>query len=285
MLILKNLNFAYGKKQVFDNLNLELHAGHIYGLLGSNGMGKSTLLRTLTGLLLPQRGSILVNEHIPGHRTPAFLQQIFFLPEDFLLPDIIIDSFANTTAPFYPQFNRQHFHQYLEEFAIAPDQRLPRLSYGQQKKVLISFGLACHTPFLFMDEPTNGLDMQSKRTFRKLIAGAVDENTCIVISTHQVKDLENLLDQVMVMAQGKMVFNESISSIQDALAFKIAGNEAEVTQALYAEKNLAGHSIVANNTGQESYHVDLELLHKAIIENPVGMQKAFTTILQPSNSF
>lgn len=285
MIILKNLHFAYGKKQVFDNLNLELHGGHIYGLLGSNGMGKSTLLRTLTGLLLPKSGTINVNGHVPGHRSPAFLQQVFFLPEDFLLPDVGINTFVNTTAPFYPQFNRQHFNQYLEAFAIAPDQQLHQLSYGQQKKVFISFGLACHTTFLFMDEPTNGLDMQSKRTFRKLIAGAADENTCIVISTHQIKDLENLMDQVLVMSQGRIVFNQSISSIQDTLAFKIADSEAEAKQALYTEKTLAGHAIITANTVHESFYTDLELLHKAIIENPAGIEKAFTTIPQPSNTF
>lgn len=284
MIILKNLHFAYGKKQVFDNLNLELHAGHIYGLLGSNGMGKSTLLRTLTGLLLPQGGSILVNGHVPGRRTPAFLQQLFFLPEAFLLPDISITQYVNSSAPFYPAFHRQQFDSYLAEFEVPGQSRLQKLSYGQQKKLLISFGLACNTPLLLMDEPTNGLDMASKRAFRKLIAGAVDENKCIVISTHQVKDLENLLDHLLVLNNNQLVFAHPLSLIQDRLSFKVTNNPTEVQQAVYAEQNIAGYEVVLpEHLGNNAGIVDLELLHKAIVANAATINQVLTHHSTTSN--
>ena len=175
MIDIKNLHFSYQKSKVFDNLNLQFQPGHIYGLLGKNGTGKSTLLRNIAGLLFPDQGSVKVLDHIPGHRNPAFLQELFMVPEEFYLPNVSIEKFVDCNASFYPRFDHARFNRYLREFEIPAGNKLQQMSYGQKKKALISFGLACNTSLLLMDEPTNGLDIMSKSQFRKVIAGAIDD--------------------------------------------------------------------------------------------------------------
>ena len=159
MVSIKNLHFSYPGKEIFTGLNLQIKQGYIYGLLGKNGTGKSTLLANMAGLLFPKAGSITVLGYTPGKRHPAFLQDMFLIPEEFHLPDISIPKFVKYTGPFYRWFNEEVFSDYLKEFDIPYTSNLQNLSYGQKKKVLISFGLAANTSLLLMDEPTNGLDI------------------------------------------------------------------------------------------------------------------------------
>src|SRR6186713_469867 len=189
MISIQNLSFSYRKnKPLFEGLNLQLEAGHIYGLLGKNGAGKSSLLKQMAGLLFPQAGACKVMGYEARYRQPGFLSNLFMVPEEFYLPQVSIKSYLKTYAPFYPDFDNKAFNTYLTEFQIPLDQRLTEMSYGQKKKVLISFALAANTKVLIMDEPTNGLDIPSKSQFRKVIAAAVSDEKCIVISTHQVRD-------------------------------------------------------------------------------------------------
>ena len=193
MISIDNLSFAYKKKPVFDGLNLEFKAGHVYGLLGRNGTGKTSLLRNIAGLLFPKKGSITVNGCTPSKRLPIFLEDVFMVPEEFYLPDIPIATYIKNYAPFYPRFDNDKFNKYISVFEIPADSTLQNMSYGQKKKVLLAFAVATNARVLLMDEPTNGLDIMSKSQFRKILAEALDEERCIIISTHQVKDLENLL--------------------------------------------------------------------------------------------
>jgi len=275
MVTIQNLHFAYKKKMVFNGLSLSLQPGFIYGLLGKNGTGKSTLLRNIAGLLFPRQGSIKVFNAIPGKRNPSFLQQVFMVPEEFFLPDISIEKFVKCNAPFYPGFNRGQFDGYLKEFAIPMDHSLQQMSYGQTKKVLIAFGLACNTSLLLMDEPTNGLDILSKSQFRKIIAGATDENKCIIICTHQVKDLENLIDRVCIIDDGKILFDQPMAHITSKLQFKISFDGNETKNALYSEAALQGDAIIAPNIDGEEGRMDLEMLYKAIVLNGGGIRSVF----------
>lgn len=275
MIQVKDLQFSYRNKKVLSGLNLDFQAGHIYGLMGRNGTGKSTLLKNIVGALFPCQGSISVLGYQPGKRQPSFLQDIFIVSEEFYLPDISVQQFVNNNAVFYPWFSKQQFDNYLQEFMVPLDINLHQLSYGQRKKVFISYALACNTSVLLMDEPTNGLDILSKSQFRKIIAGAVHETKCIVISTHQIKDLENLIDQVTVLDEGKILFNHSLSEISSKLIFKISFDEDELSTAFYKEEVLKGNIIVAKNTAQEEGKIDLEILYKAIVANPEKLGSLF----------
>jgi len=267
MITIKNLHFGYKKKKVFNGLSLSLQAGHIYGLLGKNGTGKSTLLRSIAGLLFPNEGSVSVLGYVPGKRQPDFLKSVFMVAEEFYLPDVTVQKYVKLNAPFYPNFSFEQFSQYLQEFEIPEGNTLQNMSYGQKKKVLISFGLACNTALLLMDEPTNGLDIMSKSKFRKVIAGAIDESKCIVISTHQVKDLESLIDRITIIDEGQILFDQTIESINRKIQFKISFDREEVQEALYKEPSLQGTAIVTANPDGDDSKLDLELLYKAVVTN------------------
>lgn len=275
MIDIKNLHFSYKKRKIFNGLSLSLQAGHIYGLLGKNGTGKSTLLKNIAGYLFPGEGTINVMGFVPGKRQPAFLQNVFMVAEEFYLPDVSVEKYVKLNAPFYPKFSFEQFKQYLEEFEIPKENTLQKMSYGQKKKVLISFGLACNTALLLMDEPTNGLDIMSKSKFRKVIAGAINDEKCIVISTHQVKDLESLIDRITIIDEGQILFDQTTESLNRRLQFKISFDPEEVREALYKEPSLQGNAIVCANVDGDDTKLDLELLYKAVVTNGEAVRNVF----------
>ncbi|HEX8376802.1 MAG TPA: ABC transporter ATP-binding protein [Pedobacter sp.] len=266
MIQISNLDFGYSRKNLlFRNLNLNLEAGHIYGLLGKNGAGKSTLLKNICGVVFPLSGSCKVKNVESRKRLPSFLQDLFFIPEDIYLPEVRIEKYLQTTSSFYPQFDKQQFYSLLEEFEVATDRSLNKLSFGQQKKVMIAFGLATNTSLLIMDEPTNGLDIPSKVQFRKIIASNLTEERCVLISTHQVRDLESLIDTLVVVHNREIMLNSSLDRIAEKLTFKIGPTEDD--DVLFSESSAMGiHSISRNHSGRYS-RVDMELLFSAIISN------------------
>ncbi|SEA64657.1 ABC-2 type transport system ATP-binding protein [Arachidicoccus rhizosphaerae] len=277
MIKIKSLGFGYKRKRVFENLNLEFGAGHIYGLLGKNGTGKSTLLRAIMGLLFPDQGVIDAFGNNPGNRRPAYLQEVFMVAEEFHLPGVSINMFVRCNASFYPNFNVTQFWDYLKEFEVPMDNKLDQMSYGQKKKVLISFALACNTRLLLMDEPTNGLDIISKSQFRKVLAGVATEDKCIVISTHQVRDLESLIDYVTILDEGQVRFHHSIEDIQQELEFGISFERAVPQDALYSEHSLTGMAYIkkAATEGNSTGKIDLEMLYKAVNQNEKAICEAF----------
>lgn len=265
LVAIRDFEFAYRRKPVFKGLNLSLQPGFIYGLLGKNGTGKSTLLRSIAGLLFPDNGTISVMNFDPGRRQPAFLQQVFLVPEEFSLPGISLDQWVRHNSPFYPKWDKDLFARVIADFVVPADSKLNEMSYGQQKKALISFALATNASLLLMDEPTNGLDILSKSQFRKVIAGCLDEGKCIIISTHQVKDLENLIDRVMIIDEGNILFDQTMYNISRKLDFRLSYDPEETATALYSESSLKGNAIIAINMGEEDSRPDLEMLYKAVM--------------------
>ncbi|MFD2163405.1 ATP-binding cassette domain-containing protein [Paradesertivirga mongoliensis] len=265
MIKLNNLNFGYSKKKLlFKNLSLTLSEGHIYGLLGKNGAGKSTLLKNIAGLAFPIDGVCSVKGFMPSQRLPGFLRELFFIPEEMYLPSLTPAQFAKSTGHFYPNFDIGHFNNMLNEFEVPLDSKLNKLSFGQQKKVMIAFGLAANTSLLIMDEPTNGLDIPSKSQFRKIIASALTEHRCIIISTHQVRDLDSLIDSLIVLHRQEIVLNSSLDAISDKLTFTSSA-QLNGKKALYTEDGLGGINTIVANTEESYSKVDMELLFNAII--------------------
>lgn len=213
--MIKTSNLTYGYIQVqpvLKQISLEMPAGHIYGLLGRNGVGKSTFLKVLSGALLGQ-GEYSVGGYDPRNREAAFQESIRLVPENEALYNNTIIELAQVTKPLYPTFSDEILNRALEEFKVPQEQKLTTMSLGQQKKALIALSLACNTPFLFMDEPTNGMDIPSKSTFRKLVASMLDENRTIIISTHQVDDLEGLMDSVTIMENDGVLLSDTLENI------------------------------------------------------------------------
>jgi ABC-2 type transport system ATP-binding protein len=278
MINFEKVNFSYDKKRrLLSDLSLQIEPGHIHGLLGKNGEGKSTLLKLIAGLVFPQKGAIDVMGFEPRKRKPEMLRDIYFFPEELPVTTLSIRDFEKVYAPFYPNFSSEQFNNYLKEFDIqAKDWKLNKLSYGQRKKVIISFGLATNTQILLMDEPTNGLDIPSKGQFRRIVASTLEEDRCLIISTHQVRDLDSLIDSIIIMDEHEIVFNESIDSITDKLLFKVYDTNEKDDTIIYSEDNLRGFYQVRENRKQEDSKLDIELLFNSVLVNKKRLKEIFT---------
>lgn len=271
MITLKELSFSYSrKKEVLDRINLEVGSGHICGLLGKNGEGKTTLLNLLSGQIFPDQGSCLVLEEIPSERNARFLQQIFLLPEEISMPEVTAIEYIKMYAPFYPTFRDDICKACVESFEINLSDRLSKMSQGQRKKVAITLALAAHTPLLLMDEPTNGLDIPSKATFRRLVASLIDDNQTVIISTHQVRDLESLIDTVLILDQRQTLLNKTLNEIGEKLYF---GPLLPEEKALYSEPTPQGTIGITAREDKEETAVSLELLFNAAITYPKEIQR------------
>lgn len=271
---LKEIYFSYPKKpELFTDLRLDLQAGHIYGLLGRNGAGKSSLLRLMCGLLFPVSGTISILGWQPEKRSPAFLRQLFFIPEEIYLPAVSIRRYEKTYAPFYPKYNPEQFRYYLKEYNVDAEARLSDLSFGQKKKVLIAFALACNTRLLIMDEPTNGLDIPSKSKFKKMLASVATDDKLILVSTHQVQDLENLIDRLIILEDSRILLHRGLDEIVQKLHFGNLSTTEGNERVLYAEAALKGYSVVMENATQQESKVNLEQLFHATLEQPERIQQ------------
>ena len=253
---------------MLSDLSLTLQTGRIHGLLGKNGEGKSTLLKLMSGLVFPKSGNVDVMGFVPAARKPEMLSEIFFLPEELPVLNISVQNLQNVYAPFYPNFDAQLFDKFLNEFDVQDKKAmLTRLSHGQKKKVMIAFGLATNTKLLLMDEPTNGLDIPSKAQFRRMVASVIDDNRCMVISTHQVHDLDGLIDSITIMDRHEIVFNRTLEEISQKLCFRMADRNQTDEKVIYSEDTLRGQvQVCVNTTGEES-KVDIEMLFSAVLAN------------------
>jgi ABC-2 type transport system ATP-binding protein len=270
------LTFWYNrKKELFSNLSLDLPDGNIYGLLGKNGAGKTTLLKIMAGLLFPKQGESMINGISSGKRDPIVLQDIYFIPEEFYIPPVKPSKFIALYSGFYPEFDHAAMDQYIQEFELDPYEGLNTMSYGQKKKFLIAFGLASRCRILILDEPTNGLDIPSKSQFRKLTAEAMSDERTFIISTHQVRDMENLIDPIIIIEEGSILFYHDIAEITEKLALTVQTDEPAETEALYWEKVPGGYAVVSPNADGRESRIDLELLFNAAIKGGKKMKDIF----------
>lgn len=277
MISLQNVDFSFKKKRVFRDLNLHIEQGQICGLFGKNGVGKTTLLYNLAGLLFPDSGKIDILGFSPQKRQKSFLENVFVIPDQIHLPDMSVRKYESVYAPFYPKFNGEQFQQFLTNFEVSYQSQLQKLSYGQQKKAFIAFALATNTSVVLMDEPTNGLDIMGKTQFKKMMASLMDDNRCFIISTHQAKDLENLVDRIIVLNEEKVLFNQSMQCISERLAFRVSSDKMLHNEAFYAEENILGNVLVLPNKEHFESKIDLELLYKAVVTNPEKMNQWFNS--------
>lgn len=277
MIEVKNISYSYPisfwrKKQsprVFNQFFLTLEEGKIYGLLGKNGVGKSTLLYLLAGLNWGNKGSIYVDGEDIEKREPSTLGKIFLVTEEFELPNMSLKKYVKLNRPFYPDFSDEILEKCLNDFEIKDIDNLSTLSMGTKKKVYMSFALATNTKYLFLDEPTNGLDIESKSLFRKVIAQNMSDNRTIVISTHQVHDVEQLIDHILILGNddgtdNKLLINKSVAELSDEYVFELRDAD-EMGGVIYSENSLQGTSVIARRTprGTET-PINLELLYNAV---------------------
>ena len=273
MITIENTSYGYKSNPfIFNNISLKIGNG-IYGLLGENGAGKTTLMHLICGLLFPKNGKCSIDGRNTAERQPEGLARYYFLPEEMQMPTESIVSFAARHSVFYPHFNQEEFELNLEELKINRKQKLSSVSYGQQKKAMLAYAFALHTPYTLLDEPTNGLDITSRQALKRIISRSMDDESTLLISTHQAHDFENLLDHLVILGKGEILLNRSLDEISNRLLF--ARTDILPEERIYSEENLSGYfSIIPNEDGEENTP-DIELLYKAVLQQPEKIQSMF----------
>ena len=271
MIKIQDLAFSYGKNEVLKNISMDLEPGRIYGLLGENGVGKTTLLTLLCGLKKTQGGTITTDGRNPWNREPALLQDQYYLPDEVAPVNDKAIAWAEAAGKFWPNFKLDRFDTILREFEVDPAQKMNAMSAGQLKKSYIAFALACNTRYLFLDEPTNGLDIPSKAQFRSALMKYTAEDSTIVISTHQVRDLENIIDPIIILDRRDVLLNATVERIAEKLFFDYGTTLHP--DALYSEQLPGGFIQVLPNTEKADSKVNIEALfntvhkHKELVKN------------------
>ncbi|MBR5087701.1 MAG: ABC transporter ATP-binding protein [Muribaculaceae bacterium] len=276
MLSINDLTFSYNKHvgDLFHNLSFELNAGNVYGLLGKNGSGKTTLINLMSGLLTPKSGNVTLDDVNVRARLPKTMSDLFLVPEEFDLPNLTLKRYVSINAPFYPNFSMDDMQRYLDIFDMGGDidVKLHSLSMGQKKKVLLAFAFATNTRVLIMDEPTNGLDIPSKSQFRKLVTTGMTDDKMMLISTHQVRDISEILDHVTIIDKSNVLLNTSIADVMSRLAFRPMH---EGDQPLFTLPSVMGSLVVVPTQPGEETAVDLEMLFNATLQNPDAITQMF----------
>lgn len=265
MIEIKDLAFSYGKTPILKSITTTLEEGRIYGLLGENGVGKTNLLTLLCGLKKVCSGSITTDGENPFDRTPTLLQNQFYLPDEVLPVAMKAECFAKERGAFWPDYDHAKFLEIMKEFENDPAKKMNQMSAGQLKKTYISLALACGCKYIFMDEPTNGLDIPSKTQFRSAIMKYTSDDSTIVISTHQVRDLENIIDPIIILDRQDVLLNASVEEITSKLYFDY-GTQLH-PESLYSEQLPGGFIQVYPNTTGEDSKINVEALFNAVHKN------------------
>ena len=266
---IRDLTFAYKQSgYVLRDFSFSISQGGVYGLLGRNGSGKSTLLYLISGLLTPGRGEVLYDGVNTRLREPSTLRRIFIVPEEFSLPYIPLGRYIDLYAPLYPRFSMADLERYLELFELPRELNLGALSMGQKKKAFMSFALACNTELLLMDEPTNGLDIPGKSMFRRAVASGASDERIMIISTHQVRDIDRILDHILILDHNRIALDATVGEITRRLNFTVTLDPAEMSEALYAAPSIGGTAIVSRNRYGEETELNLETLFGFVLKSP-----------------
>lgn len=269
MIEFNTVGFSYPRKRVFEEISFELKSGCVYGLLGENGTGKSTILNLIAGTLKPSEGEVKVHGSISFEKRASMLENLYMLPEEFELPPITFREYIDIYSIFYPKFSPSKIQEYIDRFKIDPNFRLDRMSMGQRKKALISFGFASCCDILLLDEPTNGFDIPSKSVFRAIVTELSDENRLIVISTHQIRDVDQLLDHVLMIDHRNLLLNASITQIAQRLIFE---SSVAAQNPIYTE----GMVSICRNIDDRDTQVNIEVLFNALINNKEEIGRLFS---------
>lgn len=277
MLKIENISFGYSrrKSRVLTDFSLSVESGGVYGLLGRNGAGKSTLLYLIAGALTPGSGQVIFKGENTRRRLPLTLSDIFLVPEEFTLPSVTLREYARANSRFYPNFSFEDLDRHIATFELSLSDNLGSMSMGQKKKAYMCFALAANTSLLMMDEPTNGLDIPGKSAFRRFIASSMNDDRAIIISTHQVRDIDRLLDHVVIMENSRVLLDRPVSEITSRLSFAVTDNKDIVDHALYSQPSLGGYNVIIPNPGGEETALNLESLFELALKNPDLLNSQF----------
>lgn len=274
MIEISDLCFSYSReKKLFSDVRLNIASGGIAGLLGKNGAGKTTLLKLICGLLAPSSGSCTINGFMAATRNPRMLADLCLVPEELYVPAMEMEAYVAVYAPFYPRFSPDLLKRTLDAFELPQRGRLAALSFGQKKKFVLSFAIATQASTLVLDEPTNGFDIPGKTQLRQILADAARDRT-IIVSTHQVRDIAELVQRIIVLDNGSIMFNQPMAQVRTNLSYALAAQRPD-GGALYCEQVHGGFGVLSTNSTGTDQPVDLEILFNALISDAAAINRLF----------
>ena len=217
MLEMKNVTKTFGKLKALDDLSLSVPQGSVYGLVGPNGAGKSTAIRLMTGIYRPDSGSVTL-EGMPIYENPVNKMRMGYIPDDiFYFPSATMEEMHRFYRGIYPHFDASLYERLFEAFQLPKKSPIRRFSKGMQKQAAFHLALCTHPQMLILDEPVDGLDPVMRRQVWSLILSDVaQEGTTVLISSHNLRELEDICDHVGIMDHGKMLLERSLQDMQGA---------------------------------------------------------------------
>ncbi len=291
MLVCNNITYQYShsNENALDgftfnskDMHFDEEGGKVYGLLGKNGAGKSTLIRILSGGIIHYKGECRIGDFSSSSRDPKMLQDIIIVPEEYYLPPILPLEYAKLFGIFYPHFTIDLLNSLIEGFEIPRKKLLVNMSFGQKKKFMIAFAFATRAKIIIFDEPTNGLDIPSKILFNQCVHKHKKLYQMIIVSTHQVKDVESIIDALILIHEGKSLLNTSIENI--AQYFQVVQSEKRLSSkdVIFCIESIGGYTslqvrkkALKKNTLQ---NVDIELFFTATLHSPSKIQNILSSV-------
>lgn len=262
MLTLDDVTFKYYKRgaPALTDVTLQLGPG-IHLLLGENGSGKTTMLHLLAGLLRTSEGIAAMDGVNLAQRVPEVMRRSFFLSDNPECPYGTINQMARHHAPFYPRFSRAMLDENLKCFGLEPDMKIKRMSLGTRHKAFIAYALSLQTEVLLLDEPANGLDIESKKMLRKMLSRCLPGDATVLVSTHSVHDLERLYDGVVILHKGHVQLATSTGRLEQTFAF--VNNSGPVEGAIFQERDMGMYRAICPAQGRETA-ISFALLYTAM---------------------
>ena len=253
MLELQNITKTFGTFRALDDLSMTVPRGSVYGLVGPNGAGKSTAIRVLTGVYRPD-GGIVTLEGAPVYENPGAKSRICSIPDEiFYFPSATLEEMRKFYAGIYPKFDNALFNRLYEVFQLPPRSPIRRFSKGMQKQAAFQLSICARPELLVLDEPVDGLDPVMRRQVMNLILSDVAQHgTTVLISSHNLRELEDICDHVGIMDHGRMLLERSLADMQGStVKLQLVGQAPEGLEILHSTQSGRLNTLVVRGSAEE----------------------------------
>lgn len=212
MIDIINLSKKYGKVQALDDVSFQIKEGKIIGIFGINGVGKSTILKSIAGVIKPDKGKILIDGEEINHKS---YNKIAFIPDvDTYFPHLTIKESLEFMKEFYINWDEEKAYNMLKIFNLTDDQMISNLSKGNRARVKIILGFAQNAKYILLDEPFSGIDIFKREEFIKAMVEYISPNQSIIITTHEIAEIEEIVEEVIILHDGKVAFNFNVEEVR-----------------------------------------------------------------------